>query len=173
MTGEVCTRDDFHAVEADDRVASLVPNQTSVKATRGNRARLDDVAPYDGGYPDERIPTYDICSRFPSLRAHQSYDTGSLKARLVDLLNECLLNRRFPRSHNRLRINRSHFARLLGVTSEALFRYNNIFSSYDEILESLRRQVFWGNRLFELTEALVHQGYHFMLPPLGETSGVV
>ena len=37
----------------------------------------------------------------------------------------------------------------------------------------VRRQVFWDNRLFELTEALVHQGYHFMLPPLGEASGVV
>ena len=37
----------------------------------------------------------------------------------------------------------------------------------------VHRQVFWDNRLFELTEALVHQGYHFMLPPLGEASGVV
>src|SRR5690606_36901294 len=27
----------------------------------------------------------------------------------------------------------------------------------------VRRQVFWDNRLFELTEAIVHQGYHFML----------
>jgi len=38
---------------------------------------------------------------------------------------------------------------------------------------SVRRQVFWDNRLIELTEAIVHQGYHFMLPPLGEASGVV
>ena len=40
-------------------------------------------------------------------------------------------------------------------------------------VRSVRRQFFWDNRLFELTEALVHQGYHFMLPPLGEASGVV
>jgi hypothetical protein len=32
---------------------------------------------------------------------------------------------------------------------------------------------FWDNRLFELREIIVHQGYHFMLPPLGEASGVV
>ena len=37
----------------------------------------------------------------------------------------------------------------------------------------VRRQGFWDNRRFELTEALVHQGYHFMLRLLGEASGVV
>lgn len=42
-----------------------------------------------------------------------------------------------------------------------------------ELHRIVRRQGFWDNRRFELTEALVHQGYHFMLRLLGEASGVV
>jgi len=53
---------------------------------------------------------------------------------------------------------------------DLLIKQDAIFNT---ITILVRRQVFWDNRLFELTEALVHQGYHFMLPPLGEASGVV
>ena len=37
----------------------------------------------------------------------------------------------------------------------------------------VRRQGFWDNRRRELTEALAHQGCHFMLPLLDEASGAV
>lgn len=40
-------------------------------------------------------------------------------------------------------------------------------------MHDVRRQGFWDNRRFELTEALVHQGCYFRLPLLDEASGAV
>jgi hypothetical protein len=65
------------------------------------------------------------------------------------------------------------FPVILGHAAIIISRGHRVCDVVTPDLTFVRRQVFWDNRLFELTEALVHQGYHFMLPPLGEASGVV
>ena len=61
--------------------------------------------------------THPAIGRFPALAVHQSYELGSTKARLVDILNECLETNTMPRSErDRRLINRREMASRLNST---------------------------------------------------------
>lgn len=124
------TPDGMTSAEVKVRGADEGGPPTDITGSLLKEQNSDDVSELDNS-----ASRSEISSQFPGLSVHQNYEPGSQKAKLVSLLNECLVERRFPRSHNRLLINRAHFARLLMVTGPVVLRYNNIFSSYDEVLE--------------------------------------
>lgn len=76
-------------------------------------------------------------SRFPALAVHQSYELGSTKARLVNILNECLETNTMPRSErDRRLINRREMASRLNVSHTLLSStLRTILTDYDVALE--------------------------------------
>lgn len=133
----------------DDQLSLLLTSEMST--SKASVSSLDGKASVDGTSTrsdepdasllgldrhvvDSEIPRHDP-SHFPGLAAHQDYKPGSLKARIVALLNDCLEAGQFPRSRNRMQIRRDHFSDLLGITKSALTKHVGIFASYEEILE--------------------------------------
>ncbi|NTH51621.1 hypothetical protein G6L09_11630 [Agrobacterium rhizogenes] len=78
--------------------------------------------------------------RIPALAIHQSYKPGSTKARLVDMLNECLETNTIPRSQSDRRwISRREMASRLGVSSSLLsFTLKDILTDYELVLEIIQ-----------------------------------
>ncbi|MDR9811273.1 hypothetical protein [Rhizobium hidalgonense] len=81
--------------------------------------------------------THPAIGRFPALAVHQSYELGSTKARLVDILNECLETNTMPRSErDRRLINRREMASRLNVSHTLLSSIlRTILTDYEVALE--------------------------------------
>jgi hypothetical protein len=78
-----------------------------------------------------------VIDRFPALAVHQSYKPGSTKARLVDMLNECLETNTIPRSEaDRRLISRREMASRLSVSHTLLSStLKDILVDYEVVLE--------------------------------------
>ncbi|MEH6691142.1 MAG: hypothetical protein V7774_08160 [Pseudorhizobium pelagicum] len=93
-----------------------------------------------GDASEGKAPTTDadeILSRFPALAVHQFYGAGSTSAELVRMLNECILAGHMPRSRDKARINRRHFADKLGLSIARVGQLHRILAAYEEILEGV------------------------------------
>lgn len=112
-------------------------------AVHRESATLPPLVPDDGcssPYSDVHLPTAvksAVVERFPALAVHQSYKPGSTKARLVDILNQCLEFNAMPRSkRDRRLIDRREMAARLSVTYSLVFHnFSGILTDYEVVLE--------------------------------------
>ncbi|MBY4615721.1 hypothetical protein [Rhizobium redzepovicii] len=98
------------------------------------------LASYEGNDPPENdLNAFNAAhvDRFPALAVHQSYKPGSTKARLVEMLNECLETNTIPRSEvDRRLINRREMASRLNVSHTLLSStLRTILTDYEVALE--------------------------------------
>lgn len=124
-----------------------------VKAAFGTRSEVEELRPSevevrrlsinppplapDVGY-DSRVKTLGAAhiDRFPALAVHQSYKRGSTKARLVEMLNECVETNTIPRSQSdRGWISRREIASRLGVSTSLLSLLKDILADYEVALK--------------------------------------
>lgn len=97
--------------------------------------RYDDLA--DGKGRSANLDHVRLIERFPSLQPFQVNRPGTARARLVTLLNRCVIDGRIPRGDDPAKINRKHFAQALGVSIGSIVHQSDLLSAYEGILEEV------------------------------------
>ncbi|MEF0938893.1 hypothetical protein [Rhizobium sp. BR 362] len=145
--------DHLEYVVSDPVTAFVKPDEAKKKCLTEDSAETHrlpvaspPLAPNDAfGHPHNDINSVNafcagLIDRFPTLTGHQSYKPGSTKARLVEMLNECLETNTTPRSTtDRRLISRREMASRLCV-NHTLFSstLKDILIDYEIVLEIIQ-----------------------------------